>query len=482
MAPTSPSGPASPPAGLRGSLGPGAIIFMVVAAAAPLTVIGGGAPIAILIGNGAGYPAMFVVSAIVLLLFAVGLSAMSRHVPKAGAFFTYIGYGLGRPLGLGAAYLAWLTYTMVQVAVYGFLGAALRRSIVDIGGPELPWYGYALAIVAVVGVLGYRHIEVSSKALGLLLIAEVGIVLLLSVVVMARGGAEGLSAQPFSPETVLSGSPGLGLMLAIAGFIGFEATAVFRDEARDPARTIPLATYGAVLAIGVLYAFASWALVMAWGPDGIVAAAAENPGDLIVRTAQEYLGTAGAVAVNVLLLTSLFACVLSFHNVVARYQHSMAATNVLPSGLARVHDRHRSPHLSSLAQTGTAGALIAVFALCGLDPELEVFTWFSGVASLGVAVLMAVTCAAVIVYFARTGSDTRRWHTRIAPAFGLLGLAVAAGLIVVNFPTLIGGSTALAAVLLAVTAAFPLAGIAQAYTLRRANRTVYDGIVDAIAA
>ncbi|MFB8002723.1 APC family permease [Nocardia sp. NPDC056000] len=475
-------GTSASPGGLRGSLGPGAIIFMVVAAAAPLTVIGGSAPIAMLIGNGAGFPAMFVVSAVVLLLFSVGLSAMSRHVPKAGAFFTYIGYGLGRPLGLGAAYLALLTYTTVQVAVYGFLGAALRRSVLDIGGPDLPWYAYALTVVAVVGTLGYRHIEFSSKVLGPLLIAEVGIVLLLGLVVVARGGAEGLSAQPFTPHLALSGSPGLGLMMALAGFIGFEATAIFRDEARDPARTIPRATYGAVISIGLFYTFGTWALVMAWGPDRVLDEAAQDPGGLIVRTAQEYLGTVGAVAINVLLLTSLFACVLSFHNVIARYQHSMGATNVLPGALARVHGRHSSPYLSSAVQTVTAATLIVVFALCGLDPELEVFTWFSGVASLGVALLMALTCAAVLVYFARTRADTRLWHTRIAPALGVVGLAVAAGLIVLNFRTLIGGSATLSTVLLLITFACPLAGIAQAYALRRGNRGVYDGMTDAIAA
>ncbi|MCU1644128.1 MAG: family permease [Nocardia sp.] len=484
MTPISPPGASAsaPPAGLHGSLGTGAIIFMVVAAAAPLTVIGGSAPIAMMIGDGAGFPAMFVVAAVVLLLFSVGLSAMSRHVPKAGAFFTYIGYGLGRPAGLGAAYLALLTYTTVQVAVYGFLGAALRRSVMDIHGPDIPWYVYALAVVAIVGTLGYRHIEFSSKVLGPLLIAEVGIVLLLGVVIVARGGAAGLSAQPFTPHLALSGSPGLGLMMALAGFIGFEATAIFRDEARDPARTIPRATYGAVISIGLFYTFGTWALVMAWGPDRILDEAAKDPGGLIVRTASEYLGSVGAVAVNVLLLTSLFACVLSFHNVIARYQHSMGTTNVLPAGLARVHARHASPHLSSLVQTATAATVVVVFALCRLDPELEVFTWFSGVASLGVAVLMALTCAAVIVYFARTRADTRIWHTRVAPALGLIGLVLTAWLIAVNFPTLIGGSTTLATVLLLITAAFPLAGIAQAYALRRANRNVYDGIVDAIAA
>ena len=41
---------------LSGHLGPVGIVFMVVAAAAPLTVIGGNMPLAMGLGNGAGAP------------------------------------------------------------------------------------------------------------------------------------------------------------------------------------------------------------------------------------------------------------------------------------------------------------------------------------------------------------------------------------------------------------------------------------------
>ncbi len=119
--------------------------------------------------------------------------------------------------------------------------------------------------MALVGVLGYRHIDLSSKVLGVLLVGEVGIVLVLVAAIVFRGGADGLSLAPFEPTQIASGSPGVGLMFAIAAFIGFEATAIFRDEAKDPERTIPRATYTAVIGIGVFYTLASWGLVMAWG-------------------------------------------------------------------------------------------------------------------------------------------------------------------------------------------------------------------------
>jgi len=479
----------APPRALSGSLGVGAIVFMVVAAAAPLTVVGGAAPLGILLGNGVGFPSLFAVAAVILLFFSIGLAAMTRKIPKPGGFFTFVGYGLGRPAGLATAYLALLTYTTIQVAVYGYVGFILQVTVAGIGGPDIPWYLYSLGSIVLVGVLGYRHIGLSSKVLGALLIAEVGIVLALVAAVVVTGGAEGLSLAPFEPANVFSGSPGVGLMFAIAAFIGFEATTIFRDEAKTPDRTIPRATYIAVIGIGVFYTLASWAIVMAWGPEGALAAAAENPGAMVIITTANYLGVVGEIIINVLLITSMFACVLSFHNVIARYQHTMSNAGLLPHRVGGVHTEHGSPHASSLVQSATAFVLIGLFALLGLDPVLQVFTWFSGVATLAIALLMAVTSLAIIVYFARTRSDRRVWNTIVAPALGLVGLLGAAAIIGLNFTMLVGDVDATgtpvfgltSAVLLSLVIVLPVIGLAQALILRARKPKIYEGITEAIA-
>lgn len=462
---------------LKGSLGTGAIVFMVVAAAAPLTVIGGATPLGFLLGNGAGFPSLYLVSAVILVLFSVGLSAMTRKVPKPGAFYTYVGYGLGRSSGGAAAYLALLTYTSVQIAVYGYIGELLRSTLTGLGFPDLPWWLYSIAIVAVVSLLGYRHIDLSSKVLGVLLVAEILIVVALVIAVVSSGGAAGLSLAPFEPSNVFSGAPGIGLMLAMAAFIGFESTVVFRDEAKNPDRTIPRATYIAVIGIGVLYAVASWALVMAWGPDNVVAAAAD-PATMLITTMLNYLGPVGGIIVNILLLTSLFAAALSFHNVLTRYQHAMAGNGLLPRKLGDVHDQHQSPHTSSLVQSATAAALVVLFAVLGLDPILQVFTWLAGVSTLTIAVLMALTSAAVIVFFRRTRVDVRAWHTLVAPLLGLLGLLLVVGIVAAYFPLMVGELDAagqpvfgpVSITLLAVVVIAPVIGLIQAAALRRKPR------------
>ncbi len=443
---------------LSGSLGVGSIVFMVVAAAAPLTVIAGTVPLGIAIGNGPAFPATFALSAVVLLLFAVGFCAMSPHVPNAGAFYAYVERGLGRVTGLGTAFLALATYTAVQLAVYGYIGAVIDGLVQNYGGPALPWWLWSVIVLAVVGLLGYRRIELSSRVLGVLLVCEVAIVLVFDAVVAGTGGAQGPSTALLVPSQIGSGSLGVALMFAVAGFIGFEATAVFRDEARDPSRTIPRATYTALVLIGVFYTVSGWAVVTAWGDAGAVEAAGADPGGMLITTIANYLGAVGGDLAQVLLVTSLFAAILSFHNVLARYFFALGGSGALPVAWGRSHPRHGSPHMGSLVQSVSALALVAVFALAGLDPVTQVFAWMAGTATLGVLALMALTCLAVLVYFRRTRVDSRPWQTAIAPALGLAGLLVFLWLTITNFPTLIGGSAGLATAIGAVLVVFFAAG------------------------
>ncbi|NAZ74249.1 amino acid permease [Kineococcus sp. T13] len=461
---TEPGAPAQQPAtGLRGSIGVPGIVFLVVASAAPLTAIGGALPVMLALGNAAGTPVAYLAVAAVLLLFSVGYAAMSRHVTDTGAFFAYVTRGLGRAPGLGAAGLALLTYTAIQAGIYGLAASTLQSLAVRYGGPQLPWWAWAAILLAVVGFLGYRNIDLGAKILGVLLVLEIGVVALLSAAILLRGGPEGASLDSFEPTTFASGSPGIALMFAIASFIGFEATAIYGEEARNPRRTVPIATYVAVVLIGVFYAFASWAVVVAVGPSRVQAVAGEHTADLVIGVlSARYLGTFGAHVLPVLLFTSLFAALLAFHNAIARYCYALGRVGALPHLLSRTHHRYRSPHTGSLAQTVCALVVLAAFTLAGADPVAQLFTWMSGLATLSVLVLMLLACAAVLVFFARGDIDRRAWNTRVAPALGGVGLLGVLAAVLANFTTLIGGSTVLAVLLLALVVLAFVAGAASA--------------------
>ncbi|MGE2734713.1 APC family permease [Mycolicibacterium vaccae] len=448
---------------------------MVVAAAAPLTVIGGNMPLAMGLGNGAGAPMGFLIAALVLLVFSVGFVTMTPHVPEAGAFFSYVTVGLGERMGKGTAVVALIAYTAIQIGIYGYIGWAINDTVVHYGGPVIPWPVYSFATLAIVAVLGYRHIELSAKVLGVALALEIGVVVVLDVVMVANPGPAGVTLASFDPAVFTSGTIGIAILFALTGFIGFESTAVFRDEARDPQRTIPRATYAAVILIGAFYAITVWAFVVAIGPDQVGPVAQrtlDGEANLLLDTTGDMLGTVGRDIVNVLLLTSLFACVLSFHNVIARYQFVLAGKGLLPARLAKVHDTHRSPSFSSLVQTVTATLIIAVLAVFGIDPLVGVFGSMAGVATVGMVTLMLTTSIAVLVFFIRERDRVsgRLFTTRIAPVLAVAGLLASLWLVLSNFTLVTGGSTTLSTIL----AAIPFVGLLIGFLAWKPTRNTTD--------
>ncbi|WP_405654042.1 MULTISPECIES: APC family permease [unclassified Streptomyces] len=427
------------------SLGVLGILFFVLSAQAPLTGIAGAVPIAVAIGNGAGAPAAYLAAGVIILLFSVGFVAMGRHVVDAGAFYTYIGKGLGRPAGSGSAGVALFAYCAVQAAMYGLYGVTVSGLVEHYSGVHVAWWVWTLVTMVIVQALGASGIEMGAKILAVFVLAEFSILIAFALVTLFKGGGhEGLGfTDSFSPSAALQGAPGVALMFAVASMFGFEATAIYGEEAREPRKTVPRATYLSVAVITGFFAFTSWMLISAHGASQATgdAGKALQSGDatsfVFAPIAALFGGWANDV-LPILLATSLFAGILAFHNSANRYLFSLGREGLLPHALTAINRRH-SPWVAGTAQTVLSVLLVMPFAILGKDPVLTLFSWFSGVAVLGVMLLYFLTSASIVVFFRRSRADTRPWNTLIAPVLGALGIAGAIWLIIANFTTLIGG-------------------------------------------
>ncbi|WP_286913516.1 MULTISPECIES: APC family permease [unclassified Pseudomonas] len=450
----------SPSRQLKGSLGVTSIVLMVIAAAGPLGVVAVNTPTLIAIGNGGAAPFDALVATAIMLLFVVGFVAMSKCVDNAGAFYTYIQKGLGRKVGLGSATLALVSYFLILLAIEAYLGCALRDMVRYWTGIEIAWWVYTLCVVAIIGLLGYRHIELSSRFLGVALLLEILLVVVVdAAVIIGNGGT--LDTTAFSPQVITSGSPGLGILFAVYCFVGLESTVIFKEEARDPDKTIPRATYASVLIIGAIYALSMWCLVDGYGVAQVKQAAIVNPAHLYHELTSKVVGVVARDLVEVLLVTSLFACALSFHNVIVRYQYVMGRFGVLSGHLASVHKYHGAPHVSSFVQTATSAVTLLVFLLLGVDPVTQIYAWGATAGTLGYMVLLCLTCISVVLFFRNKAIGGSRWHTCIAPVGALIGLAICLWIALENLPDLIGGEGAYALAIAMVVVV--MAGFAFGY-------------------
>lgn len=457
------------------SLGVGAVIFFVVSAAGPLVAIAGGIPVAMLLGNGAGIPAMFVVAAAILLAFSAGFTAMTPHVESAGGFYAYAAKGLGGHAAGMAAALAIFSYSAVQIAVYGLFGVATSDLIGAYFNVEVSWWVCSLGAASLIAMLGYRQVDLSAKVLGALVVGEYLVVLMLDIAILGASDTE-FSVAAFSPGVISSGAPWIGLLLCFSAFLGFEATTIYSEEAKNPQRTIPIATYASLLLIGGFYVFSSWCLVAAVGHERILPALAslQDPTTFVFILSDRLAGPGLTHLMRLLFVTSCFAALLAFHNAVARYIFALAREGLLPHFLSRTHAVHGSPHFASCAQSATAIILVMSFAIAGADPIAVLFARMSALGTLGIIALMTLTSFAVCVFFRdRPGSA---WRVRVLPGMATIGLCFVLMLACWRFDTLAGGESALVRWLPAGVGAVAIAGCLLAARLLRKDPKRFQAI------
>ena len=460
----------------RDRLGVPAVLFFVLAGVAPLTVAAGVIPTAYQTTGLTGIPAAFIAVALILALFAVGYVAMTRHITNSGAFYAFISRGLGRAAGVAAALVALLAYSCLQVGLYGAFGPSAASEAAAHIGVHAPWWAWALGAWAVITVLGLLRVDITGRVLGVLLSAEITVILAETAAGLARPAGGQLSFATLSPAALTSagfGAFGVLAVVAVLGFVGFEQAPVLAEETRNARRTVPAATYLSLGLIAFVYAGASWAMAVHAGAGHVAAAAAQQGPGLLFGLG----GSALAQAAQVLFLTSLFAAALAFHNCVWRYMYALGRENVLPAALGRTGGNN-IPKAASLTQSATGLVVIVAYAVSGQDPMTRMFFWLGTTGGFGILLLLALTAVAVVAFFSGDPRGENAWRRAVAPTLSAVVLAGIVVLAVRNYHTLLGvppGDPA-AWVLPASYALIAATGLAWALVLRARRPQVYARI------
>ena len=240
----------------RDRLGMPAVLAFILAGVAPMTVAAGVIPTAYAITGLTGIPAAFLVVAVVLALFATGYVAMTRQIRNAGAFYAFIARGAGpghrgRRRADGPGRLQLLPGRPVRGARPGRRQAeaaahlGVHCAVVGVGAGRLggghragpgPGRDHRPGPGRADRRRDRRHRGRDRLRAGL----------------PGRRAPELRDAVPVGPDLVrVRRHRGAGGDRRCSAFVGFEQAPVLAEEARNPRRTIPAATYTALAAIGV---------------------------------------------------------------------------------------------------------------------------------------------------------------------------------------------------------------------------------------
>ncbi|MFB6522447.1 APC family permease [Streptomyces sp. NPDC056401] len=424
------------------SVGLVGVVFMAVATAAPITAMTGNLPIAVGFGNGIGAPAGYLFATAVLTVFAVGYVAMAKRITAAGAFYGYISHGLGRIAGMASGMLAVLAYIVFEASIVGVFSYFTKTTVHDQLGIDLPWIVYAVAMLAITAALAHFDINLTAKALGVMLVAEIAVLFAVATAVLiAGGGPDGIPLEPVNPKNAFTGtSAGLGLFFAFWSWVGFESTAMYGEESKNPKKVIPKATLISVVGVGLFYIYVSWMTIAGNGlAKSVELSASASPLDLFFAPTQTFIGAWAVDAFQWLLLTGSFACGMAFHQCAARYLYAIGREGFLHPGLGRTHAKHGSPYISSMVQTAIATGLVALFWLTGQDPYIHLYTLLAILGTMAILIVQTLCSFAVIGYFHKNHPEDRHWfRTFTAPLVGGIAMAAVVVLLLVNMKTAAG--------------------------------------------
>ena len=135
--------------------------------------------------------------------------------------------------------------------------------------------------------------------------------------------------------------------------------------------------------------------------------------------------------------------------------------------------RRQTPWVASVVQSAMVGVVIALFALFDQDPFATLFTWATGIGTIGVIFSQLVAGVAIFVFFRKSDVDKRKWNTVIAPILAVIGLGGFFVLTLNSLDVLLGVHGATAVLMLSLVFVALLAGMAYGVYLRFASPAKY---------
>jgi len=454
-----------------GAVGLFGVLFMALANAAPITAMTGNVPIATAYGNGVFAPAGFLIATIVLTLFTVGYAAMARYITTAGAFYGFVSHGLGQIWGMATGLLATMAYIVFEGSLIGIFAYFAHSALITWFAWNVNWLLIAIVGIVLVALFGYYDINIAAALLGFFLICEVVLLIALAFSVLFKGGGpNGLMAASINPVNAFkslpagggfgiklgsaalpAGAAAIGLFFAFWSWVGYETTAVYGEESRNPRHIVPRATLIAVVGLGLFYTFVSWMVIAGNGAKSSIDKAANNSIGMFTDLAKANLGGNWITYIYLFLIVSgSFACALAFHNAAARYMYAIGReVPVLRRSLGATHGKHHTPHIASNVQSVITLALTVGFYFLtanGSDANQGGYIYEYGLlavlGTMAILFVMMICSVSVIWYFhVKKVHEGNMITTGIVPGLGALGMFYVLYLLLSNL-TFAGGAAA----------------------------------------
>jgi amino acid transporter len=350
---------------------------------------------------GQGTAIAYLIAMLLMVLVGFCIAEFAKESSSPGSLYVYTRKSMPPVFSTITALALFFAYiTTASAVIGGFVSFATtllgNLDFQPSSRPAISAVSLTLVALASVGAgwVAWRDIKISARLMLYLEAVSVCLIAIVIALLLFKNGLH-LDHRQFQFHTMSFRGVGLGVMLSIFSFVGFESATTLGAEAKEPLRTIPRAVIRSAFLAGIFFVLCSYGEVLGYQHSKISIDLAEAPFyHLSAQVGASFLGPLIQIGVLVSMFAATLACVIAASRVLLLMAHH---------GLA-----HKSlTQTSATHETPTAGGILSAF--------------------------LAFLPAAALVLRGVSGADIYGWMGTLAvygflTAYGLVAVALAAHL------------------------------------------------------
>src|SRR2546421_5156401 len=336
-------------------------------------------------------PLALILAGFIFVTTALNYAEGTAALPHAGGSSSFARRAFNAPIGYIVGWVQLLNYTAtVSISAYfaisylGFLGkyVGLLDPLKSDATTHVVAIMALITLLIVVNVIGIQESNILNLVLAFtdlitqLVLVILGIIILLDIQRVIQSIHWGVAPT--------WGNFLAGISIAMVTYTGIETISNLSEEAKDPGRNVPLATWWVIVAVLFVSAFLptigvsvfpvsydphthayTTQLATTWKADPVAGIVTGFPQEALRYWAQIWVGI---LAFTILVIATNAGLIG-----ISRLSYSMAGADLLPHRLARLHPKFKTPYVSIIV----FGLVAALLVLPGIIPggkEIEVMS------------------------------------------------------------------------------------------------------------
>lgn len=351
---------------------------------------------------GQGTAIAYLIAMGLMVLVGLCIAAFAREASSPGSLYAYTRRALPPIFSSITALALFFAYiTTASAVIGGFVAFAyvfLNPLHARFGVPHIPAVVLVALAAAIAGFVAYHDVKVSANLMLYIEGISVTLIAIVTAALLLKHGFHfdrpQLHLSSMSPRGI-----GLGVMLAIFSFVGFESATTLGAEARNPLRSISRAVVQSALLAGVFFVVAGYGEVLGFRNAGISLGDSSNPFRyLSAQAGIPFLGPVIDVGVLISMFAATLACVIAASRVLLLMSHHGLAHK----RLTHTNTTHETPGEASILAAVLAFLPAAGLALHGTSGA-DIYGWMGTLAVYGFLTAYGLVGVALAFHLRHSG-------------------------------------------------------------------------------